>query len=143
MRLRPGSHGPVLVEAGAGTGKTTLLVERILHLIRADGVRLGEIAAITFTRKATAELKDRIRREILSAAQEEDAGAKERLQDALENIESARISTIHSFALNILRGFSVEAGLRPEVGDVDETEYEARRDAAWRDWLIGRIWNVQ
>ena len=132
-------HGPVLVEAGAGTGKTTLLVERILHLIRADGVRLGEIAAITFTRKATAELKDRIRREILSAAQEEDAGAKERLQDALENIESARISTIHSFALNILRGFSVEAGLRPEVGDVDETEYEARRDAAWRDWLMEEL----
>ncbi len=132
-------HGPVLVEAGAGTGKTTLLVERILHLIRADGVRLGEIAAITFTRKATAELKDRIRREILSAVQEEDAGAKERLQDALENIESARISTIHSFALNILRGFSVEAGLRPEVGDVDETEYEARRDAAWRDWLMEEL----
>ena len=132
-------HGPVLVEAGAGTGKTTLLVERILHLIRSEGVRLGEIAAITFTRKATAELKDRIRREILSAVQEEDAGAKERLQDALENIESARISTIHSFALNILRGFSVEAGLRPEVGDVDETEYEARRDAAWRDWLMEEL----
>ena len=133
-------HGPVLVEAGAGTGKTTLLVERILHLIRADGVRLGEIAAITFTRKATAELKDRIRKRLIEAVpEEEDTEARARLQDALENIESARISTIHSFALNILRGFSVEAGLRPEVGDVDETEYEARRDAAWRDWLIREL----
>ena len=132
------TRGPVLVEAGAGTGKTTLLVERILHLIRADGARLDEIAAITFTRKATAELKDRIRRRIHAAAQEEqDAEAGALLQDALDNLESARISTIHGFALRILREFSVEAGLRPDLGDVDEIEYAERRDAAWRDWLAG------
>ena len=132
------TRGPVLVEAGAGTGKTTLLVERILHLIRSEGARLDEIAAITFTRKATAELKDRIRGEILSALERgEDEAAGARLQDALENLESARISTIHGFALRILREFSVEAGLRPGLGDVDEIEYEARRDAAWRDWLAG------
>ena len=132
--------GPVLVEAGAGTGKTTLLVERMLHLIRSEGVRLGEIAAITFTRKATAELKERIRTRLVeSARKEEDAGAKTRLEEALADLESARISTIHSFALNILRQFSVDAGLRPDVGDVDETEYEARRDAAWRDWLVQEL----
>ena len=130
------TQGPVLVEAAAGTGKTTLLVERILHLIRAEGVRIDEIAAITFTRKATAELKDRIRGEILSAVgKEDDDEAKARLQDALDNLESARISTIHGFALDILRGFSVEAGLPPGIGDVDEIDQEARRDAAWRDWL--------
>ncbi len=131
------TRGPVLVEAAAGTGKTTLLVERILHLIRNEGARLDEIAAITFTRKATAELKDRIRSEILSAVgkEEDDDEAKARLQDALDNLESARISTIHGFALDILRGFSVEARLRPDLGDVDEIEYDERRDAAWRDWL--------
>lgn len=130
------TRGPVLVEAGAGTGKTTLLVDRILHLIRKEGVRLGEIAAITFTRKATAELKDRIRGRLLEAvAGEQDAEASARLKDALDNLESARISTIHGFALNILRAFSVEAGLRPDLGDVDEIEHDARRDAAWRDWL--------
>lgn len=129
--------GPVLVEAAAGTGKTTLLVERILHLIRAEGVRINEIAAITFTRKATAELKDRIRSEILTAVGKEDAEEEEkaRLQDALENLESARISTIHGFALDILRGFSVEADLPPDLESVDEIEYDERRDAAWRDWL--------
>ena len=130
------TRGPVLVEAAAGTGKTTLLVERILHLIRNEGVGLDEIAAITFTRKATAELKDRIRSKILSAVeQEEDGEARARLQDALDNLESARISTIHGFALDILRAFSVEAGLRPDVGEVDKVEREARREAAWRDWL--------
>ncbi len=130
------TRGPVLVEAAAGTGKTTLLVERILHLIRNEGVGLDEMAAITFTRKATAELKDRIRSEILSAVeQEDDDEARARLQDALDNLESARISTIHGFALDILRAFSVEAGLRPDVGEVDKVEREARRDAAWRDWL--------
>lgn len=132
------TRGPVLVEAGAGTGKTTLLVERILHLIRADGARLDEIAAITFTRKATAELKERIRRRIREAAlEEQDAQARARLQDALENLESARISTIHGFALRILREFSVEAELPPGLGEVDDVEREARRDAAWRDWLAG------
>ena len=132
--------GPVLVEAGAGTGKTTLLVERMLHLIRSEGVRLGEIAAITFTRKATAELKERIRTRLVeSARKEEDAGARTHLEEALSDLESARISTIHSFALNILRQFSVDAGLRPDVGDVDETEYGARRDAAWRDWLVQEL----
>ncbi|MCY3823329.1 MAG: UvrD-helicase domain-containing protein [Nitrospinae bacterium] len=131
------TRGPVLVEAGAGTGKTTLLVERILHLIRSEGARLDEIAAITFTRKATAELKDRIRVRLLDAVGgEEDPKAQARLQDALDTLESARISTIHGFALRILREFSVEAGLRPDIGDVDEIEYEARRDAAWRDWLV-------
>ncbi|MDE0332184.1 MAG: UvrD-helicase domain-containing protein [Nitrospinae bacterium] len=130
------TRGPVLVEAGAGTGKTTLLVERILHLIRSEGASLDEIAAITFTRKATAELKDRIRGRLIEAVPgEQDAEARTRLQDALDNLESARISTIHGFALNILQGFSVEAGLRPDLGDVDEIEYEARRDTAWRDWL--------
>ncbi len=131
------TQGPVLVEAAAGTGKTTLLVERILHLIRAEGVRINEIAAITFTRKATAELKDRIRSEILSAVEkeEDDDEAKARLQDALDNLESARISTIHGFALDILRGFSVEARLRPDLENVGEIEYDARRDAVWRDWL--------
>ncbi len=130
------TRGPILVEAGAGTGKTTLLVDRILHLILSEGVRLDEIAAITFTRKATAELKDRIRRGIRAAALEEQGEeTRARLQDALENLESARISTIHGFALNLLRSFSLDAGLPPEAGNVDEIEYEARRDTAWRDWL--------
>ena len=91
------TRGPVLVEAAAGTGKTTLLVERILYLIRKEGVPIDEIAAITFTRKATAELKDRIRSEILSAVEKvenEDDEARARLQGALDNLESARISTI-------------------------------------------------
>ena len=101
---------------------------------------MGEIAAITFTRKATAQLKDRIRERLIEAVpKEEDPEARARIQDALYNLESARISTIHGFALNILRGFSLEAGLRPDLGDVDEIEYDERRDAAWRDWLAEEL----
>lgn len=132
--------GPVLVEAGAGTGKTTLLVDRVLHLIRGEGVPITEMAVITFTKKATVELRERIRRALLSAVAEEgDGAARERLQDALREIESARISTIHSFALGVLREFSMDAGLRPDIMDVDEAEYEARRDSAWRRWLMGAM----
>ena len=129
--------GPLLVEAGAGTGKTTLLVERLLRLIREEGVPVGEIAAITFTRKAALELRARIRARLLAAARDAKEGeARTRLEDALENLESARISTIHGFALSLLRAFPVEAGLPPDLTDVNEIECEARLGAAWRGWLV-------
>ena len=132
--------GPLLVEAGAGAGKTELLVERALRLIREKSVPVGEIAAITFTKKAALELRERIRARLLAAVRDaKDAEARERLKGALENLESARISTIHSFALNLLRAFPVEAGLPPDLTDVNEVEHEERRDAAWRDWLIREL----
>ena len=132
--------GPLLIEAGAGAGKTELLVERALRLIREKNVPVGEIAAITFTKKAALELRERIRARLLAAVRDaKDDEARERLKGALENLESARISTIHSFALNLLRAFPVEAGLSPDLTDVNEVEHEERRDAAWRDWLIREL----
>ena len=129
--------GPLLVEAGAGTGKTTLFVERLLRLIREEGVPVGEIAAITFTRKAALELRERIRARLQAAARDAEGDeARTRLEDALENLESARISTIHGFALSLLRAFPVEAGLPPDLADVNEIECEARLGAAWRGWLV-------
>lgn len=135
------TDGPVLVEAGAGTGKTHLLVQRILHLIRTQDVRLGQIAAITFTVKAAAELRGRVREELagelLSGKLPEEE--RKRFREAMEEIDHAPISTIHSFALGLLRERPMEAGLGPDAGDVDIPGYEELRDRLWGEWLGERL----
>ncbi len=133
--------GPVLVEAGAGTGKTRLLVERVVHLVGSEGVPLGRIAAITFTIKAAAELRERIRTGLAAAVSEAegDEGKQARLVAALEEIDRAQISTIHSFALALLRDRAVEAGLRPGAGEVDLLAHEELRDRLWEEWLAERL----
>ncbi|MBI3126584.1 MAG: UvrD-helicase domain-containing protein [Candidatus Tectomicrobia bacterium] len=134
------TEGPVLVEAGAGTGKTRLLVDRVVHLVESGGARLDAIAAITFTLKAAAELRERVRkglRDRLGGAR--DPGARERLRAALEGIDQAQISTIHGFALRLLRERALEAGLAPGAGEVDIVAHEALRDRLWQEWLAERF----
>jgi ATP-dependent exoDNAse (exonuclease V) beta subunit len=146
--------GPVLVEAGAGTGKTELMVDRVLHLVRSEGVPIEGIVAITFTIKAAAELRGRIRAALAkgvndpdgpgrpggeddtgeNAPPRDDAG-RARLRTALDNIDRAPISTIHSFALRLLQERPIEAGLRPGAGDVDPAAFEDLRDRVWTEWL--------
>lgn len=124
----------LFVEAGAGTGKTTELVGRILALVR-SGVPVDRIAAITFTEKAAAELSERVRKQLELAA----AGGKgyEALSDeerqrcaaALPDLDRAAIQTLHSFAQRILSLYPLEAGLPPELRIMDEVE----GDIAFRD----------
>ncbi|MDA0999219.1 MAG: UvrD-helicase domain-containing protein [bacterium] len=125
------TEGPVLVEAGAGTGKTRLLVDRVVHLIREEKARIEEIAAITFTVKAAAELRERIRAALLR----EQAAGGPALRDALRDIERAPISTIHGFALSLLRERPLDAGLPPEIAEVDPVASDSLRDQAWEAWL--------
>ena len=133
------TEGPVLVEAGAGTGKTRLLVDRAIHLVR-SGVPLGKIAAITFTIKAAAELRERVRAGLAQALRgEEDPAARGRIGEALEGIDQAPISTIHSFALRLLRERALDAGLAPGAGEVDPLAHEELRDRLWPEWLAGRF----
>ncbi len=135
------TDGPVLVEAGAGTGKTHLLVQRILHLLRTQDVRLGQIAAITFTVKAAAELRGRVRAGLADALSKDGLNPDERgrFREAMEEIDRAPISTIHSFAMGLLRERPMAAGLGPGAGDVDMPGYEELRDRLWREWLGERL----
>jgi len=137
------TDGPVLVEAGAGTGKTHLLVQRILHLLRTQDVSLGQIAAITFTNKASAELRGRVRLALTEELAKPglDADARTRFGEAAEEIDRAPISTIHSFAMGLLREQPMAAGLGPGAGDVDMPGYEELRERLWRDWLGERLTN--
>ena len=110
----------VVLEASAGTGKTSVLVSRYVNLL-ARGVDPANILAITFTRKAAAEMRERIVRELRKAAAQAifDRARWIAVRDRLADIQ---ISTIDAFCLSLLREFPLEADLDPGFGMADETE---------------------
>ena len=110
----------VVLEASAGTGKTTVLVQRYVNLLKA-GVEPANILAITFTRKAATEMRERIVRDLRAAAtlSEFDKARWVALRDRLAEIS---ISTIDAFCLSLLREFPLEADLDPGFDLADETE---------------------
>ena len=118
----------VALEASAGTGKTSVLVDRYINLLRA-GVDPSNILAITFTRKAAAEMRERIMATLRAAvARGEIAPARWReLRDRTADIA---ISTIDAFCLSLLREFPLEADLDPAFSIADETELPRLVDEA-------------
>lgn len=105
----------LVIEAAAGTGKTTALVSRIVAVIAAGRTTLDRIVAVTFTEKAAGELKLRLREEIERGRTNplEAPDRRARLQDSLPKLEEARIGTIHSFCADLLAERPVEAGIDP------------------------------
>lgn len=128
----------VVLEASAGTGKTTVLVLRYLNLLRA-GVDPSNILAITFTRKAAAEMRERIIRELKRAASIA-AADRARWNELRDRLSDIAISTIDAFCLSLLREFPLEADLEPGFTMADETEVprlvEEALDRALRICLI-------
>ena len=128
--------GPTFfVEAAAGTGKTTALVGRIVGLIR-DGVgTLNRIVAVTFTEKAAGEMKLRLRSEIEKARPKATQEERVRLNRALEELELARIGTIHAFCGDLLHERPIEAGIDPLFEVASEEEAGEIVDAAFENWF--------
>jgi ATP-dependent helicase/nuclease subunit A len=118
----------VLVDAGAGTGKTTILVERLVELVAPSGegraIPISRIAAITFTRKAAGELRLRIRERFLGELSKAKPGTERegQLREAVAELDTAYVGTIHSFADRLLRRRPVEAELSPsyEIAEDDQ-----------------------
>ncbi|HYN91703.1 MAG TPA: UvrD-helicase domain-containing protein [Thermoleophilaceae bacterium] len=106
--------GSLLVRAGAGTGKTTVLVERFVEAVSVDGAGVEQVLAITFTEKAAAEMRSRVRRRFLDLGRREEARAA----------ESAWVSTIHGLCSRILRAHALSAGIDPDFRVLDELESE-------------------
>ena len=112
------------LEAGAGSGKTSVIVARVVNLVR-SGRRLPEIVAITFTEKAAGELREKIRDEL----------AQSGLREALREVDAAPIQTIHAFAAGLLRDRALDAGLDPDFRVLDQLQADLRFAQSWRSWL--------
>jgi ATP-dependent helicase/nuclease subunit A len=146
-RIQTDTAATLFVDAGAGSGKTRSLVDRVTTLVLADRVPLSGIAAVTFTEKAGAELRDRLRdafESVFRAERTERRAAgdavddepppdsRERLAaDALDDLDGAAIGTLHSFAQRILTTHPIEAGLPPLVEVLDEVASSVAFDARW------------
>jgi ATP-dependent helicase/nuclease subunit A len=107
-------NGDLLLDAGAGSGKTSVLVERFVQSVLTDGIDVSAMLTITFTEKAAAELRDRIRSRLRAL------GAPE----AARQTESAFISTIHGFCARVLRVNALAAGLDPRFSVLDRYQSE-------------------
>lgn len=101
----------ILIEAGAGSGKTTILVNRILNQIKTTEITLDKIVAITFTDKSAIELQDRFQAQLSKAFQLATGEEKQKLKKAMADADKIHISTIHSFCLGLLKEMPFEAGL--------------------------------
>ena len=123
------------VEAAAGTGKTTALVGRIVALVRQGLGTLDRVVAVTFTEKAAGEMKLRLRTEIENARQDCTPEEGARLEQALRQLELARINTIHAFCGDLIRERPVEAGVDPLFEVAAEDEALGMADQAFERWF--------
>lgn len=117
------------LSASAGSGKTRALVERYMDLITKAGIELDQAVAITFTDKAAAEMKQRVMQTITDAAR---AGKdiEALFKRIIRGRQDLRISTIHSFCMNILKRYPLEAGVPPDFGIMDIRDRRSRIERA-------------
>ncbi len=125
----------IFLQAGAGTGKTSVLVGRVIEAVRTGRAELREIVAITFTEKAAGELRDRVRRELYQALTGADATVEGRLRRAIGQVDAAHIETIHAFASSLLRERPLDAGLDPGFEVMDAVGEQLAFDEDWQNWL--------
>ena len=151
----------VVVIAGAGTGKTTLLVNRLVHLLikHPDPVPITQIVAATFTNKAATEMRVRLRERLTALVRAAANGAHPsgggvvsvhnlrerygltssevvtRAETALRDIEKAQIGTLHSFAAHLLRLYPLESLVDPAFQEDDGSRFEEHFAAAWDKWI--------
>ncbi|MBL8293809.1 MAG: UvrD-helicase domain-containing protein [Bryobacterales bacterium] len=138
-RIRFGLEKSLIVEASAGTGKTTELIHRIVNTLRAGKAQIPGVAAVTFTNKAAGEMKLRLRQELDKARQQAEGEEARFLEDALERLEEAAIGTIHSFCAQILRERPVEACVDPAFRELDEGSAWRIYQRVFRGWIQQKL----
>ena len=134
-RVRDAHDVSLFVEAGAGTGKTSALVARVVALVTAGGVQLRHVAAITFTEAAAAELRDRVRAALEAAAVDpgRDPAERDRSTAALEQLDDAALTTLHGFAHRLLSEHPFEVDLPPGFRVLEEIEASVEFEQRWAE----------
>lgn len=125
----------MLVEAAAGTGKTSSIVSRMVALIRDGLCTIETMAAVTFTRKAAAELRERFRTELQAAANSTGGAAGQKLVLASGRMERCFIGTIHAFCARLLRERPIEAGVDLAFQEMEPEEDTRLRKLAWEEYI--------
>jgi ATP-dependent helicase/nuclease subunit A len=138
-RIREDLGTSLLVEAGAGAGKTTEMVRRMVALVRTGTARVDQLAAVTFTRKAAAELRERfqtaLEHELHEAVATGAADTANLVDAALRGIDQAFLGTIHAFCARLLRERPLDAGLDPEFRETLGAEETRLRQRFWEGWV--------
>ncbi len=133
--IRHDLEATLVVEAAAGTGKTTEMIARIIGVIASGASRLEQIVAVTFTEKAAGEMKLRLRTELERARQAAAGDQRRRLEVALGELEVARIGSIHSFCSDLLRERPIEARIDPLFEVAADDESDRMYNEAFDRWL--------
>ena len=135
-RVKTELHCNFMVEAAAGTGKTTCIVNRMVQLVATGACDVDRLVAVTFTRKAAAELRDRFQMELRRAAADASTSSTSdetrRLQSTSDHCGRAFVGTIHSFCASLLRERPIEFGVDPSFRELDDAEDAELREQAWR-----------
>ncbi|MGO9568974.1 MAG: UvrD-helicase domain-containing protein [Desulfomonilaceae bacterium] len=127
----------LLVEAAAGTGKTTGMIGRMVNLLAAGKCSIDALVAVTFTRKAAAELRARFQVELEKASRSAAPDPQRLLSEAVSHVERCFIGTIHSFCARMLRERPVEAGVDVGFEEIDEAADQELRRRAWDEYVAG------
>lgn len=131
------------VDAGAGAGKTFVLIQRMLHLVENEHANLDEIVAITFTDLAAAEMRERLRETFRKKAESPESLASPERQTFWRSLqrraETARISTIHAFCTSLLREQALRSGLDPNFAVLADAEAQLLLHDTVRDALHARM----
>ncbi|MDD5308578.1 MAG: UvrD-helicase domain-containing protein [Deltaproteobacteria bacterium] len=127
----------MLVEAAAGTGKTHSMASRMVALVASGRVRIRTLAAVTFTRKAAAELKSRFEVAVEKAARAADGEERVRLLEARDRLDQCFVGTIHAFCARLLRERPVEAGVDPAFEEIEKDADAALREEAFELFADG------
>lgn len=129
-----------LLDAGAGSGKTRTLVGRYLYILDNDEFAdVDNIVAITFTRKAAREMKERIRRQLVARMATADRDDLRRLRERVRKLETAPICTIHSFCAGLLQQYPFAANLDPRFTLLDETQTAVHLPRVVEDSLLAGL----
>ncbi|MEM7676679.1 MAG: UvrD-helicase domain-containing protein, partial [Myxococcota bacterium] len=136
---------PYALTAGAGTGKTRTLVDRVVHLLE-SGVRPERIAIVTFTEAATQELRSRVRRTLDGRLASASPEAQDYWRSVLSDLERLTVATLHAFALDLLRAEALDADFAPDVEIANEAIAVAMLDDALKTlrhgWTLERALEV-